>query len=66
MKHEKPEIMEIGLDTMYALNDLVMKEPQVAGIFYRNFFVLIIKDTLDVLTDYRHMSGFKLQGMILS
>lgn len=26
-KHEKPEIMEIGLDTLYSLNDLVMKEP---------------------------------------
>ena len=60
MKHEKPEVMEIGLDTLYSLNDLVMKEPQVANIFYQNFYVIIIKDILAVLTDYRHMSGFKL------
>jgi hypothetical protein len=60
MKHEKPELMEIGLETMFALNSLVMGEPTVANIFYKNFYVLIIKDTLAVLTDYRHMSGFKL------
>ena len=60
MKHEKPEIMEIGLDTLFSLNDLVMKEPIVANIFYRNFFTIIIKDTLAVMTDYRHVSGFKL------
>ncbi len=27
--------------------------------------MLIIRDTLTVMTDYRHMSGFKIQGMIL-
>lgn len=60
MKHEKPEFMEIGLETMQALNILVMSEPQIANIFYQNFFVLIIKDTLAVMTDYRHVSGFKI------
>ena len=65
MKHEKPELMEIGLETMQALNGLVMREPQIASIFYQNFYVLIIRDTLTVMTDYRHMSGFKVQGQIL-
>ena len=65
MKHEKPELMEIGLETMSALNSLVINEPQIATIFYQNFYLLIIRDTLTVMTDYRHMSGFKLQGMIL-
>ena len=65
MKHEKPELMEIGLETLHALNQLVMGEPSVAGIFYKNFFTLIITDTLSVLTDYRHMSGFKLQCLII-
>lgn len=27
--------------------------------------MLILKDVLAVLTDYRHMAGFKLQGQIL-
>jgi hypothetical protein len=66
MKHEKPELMTIGLDTMQALNELVMKEPQISTIFYRNFYIIILKDTLAVMTDYRHMSGFKLQGIILA
>jgi len=42
-----------------------MQEPQIATIFYQNFYLLIIRDTMTVMTDYRHMSGFKLQGMIL-
>lgn len=57
--------MEIGLETMQALNMLVATEPQVATIFYQNFYLLIIKDILAVMTDYRHMSGFKIQGQIL-
>ena len=65
MKHEKPELMETGLETMQALNTLVVNEPQIASIFYQNFYVFIIQDTLAVMADYRHMSGFKLQGMIL-
>jgi exportin-1 len=34
MKHEKPELMEIGLETIHALNVLVVTEPQIASIFY--------------------------------
>jgi hypothetical protein len=34
MKHEKPELMEIGLETIHALNVLVVSEPQIASIFY--------------------------------
>lgn len=59
-KHEKPELMEIGLETMHIVNTVVVQNPQVASIFYKNFYMLIIKDILTVMTDYRHMSGFKL------
>ena len=65
MKHEKPEVMDIGLITMHALNTLVAGEPSVRTIFYKQFYTAIIKDTVAVMTDYRHMSGFKLQGLIL-
>ena len=65
IKHEKPELMEIGLETLHALNVLVINEHSVSSIFYQNFYLLIIRDTLAVMTDYRHVSGFKLQGMIL-
>ena len=33
--------------------------------FYSTFYLLILTDSLAVMTDYRHMSGFKLQGLIL-
>lgn len=62
MKHEKPEIMEIGLYTMFALNSLVIPEVSIANIFYSNFYSEILKETVATMTDYRHMSGFKLQG----
>lgn len=65
MKHEKPELMDMGLLTMHALNFTVASEPQIATVFYQNYYTLIIKDTLTIITDYRHMSGFKLQGQIL-
>lgn len=60
MKHEKPELMEIGLETMHALNQLVVTEPSITSLFYQNFYLQIIRDILAVMTDYRHMSGFKL------
>lgn len=60
MKHEKPEAMDIGLNTMNALNQLVAVEPMVTSVFYKNFYVIILKDLIMTMTDYRHMSGFKL------
>jgi hypothetical protein len=52
--------METGLETMHALNQLAISELQIANIFYQNFYLLIIRDTMAVMTDYRHVSGFKL------
>lgn len=66
MQHEKPELMNIGLESMFSLTSYLNQQPQMAQIFYQNFFTKIIRELLQVLTDYRHMSGFKLQGMILS
>lgn len=57
--------MDIGLTTMHALNHLVAGEIAVRTIFYKSFYTIIIKDTIAVMTDYRHMSGFKLQGLII-
>ena len=60
MQHVKPEYMEIGLETMSALTTLLAQEPQAATLFYRNFYSKVLKDTLTVMTDYQHVSGFKL------
>lgn len=65
IKHEKPELMDIGLNTLHALNMLVSSEQGVVTAFYKTFYTTIIRDTIAVMTDYRHMAGFKLQGLIL-
>ena len=61
MTHEKPEVMEIGLESMFDLNDKVAGVPHVCSTFYSGFYSLIIENTFIVLTDMRHLSGFKLQ-----
>lgn len=65
MQHVKPDLMEIGLETMSALTTLMANEPRAATLFYKNYYVLILRDTLSVMTDYQHVSGFKNQGQIL-
>ena len=65
MQHEKPELMELGLVSMQALNHILSENPHNASIFYQNFYSRILKETMVVITDYRHMSGFKYQGLIL-
>jgi exportin-1 len=59
-KHEKPEHMEIGLETLHTLNAVIMQSPQIANVIYKNFYIHIIRDILTIMTDYRHVSGFKL------
>ena len=65
MKHEKPEVMEIGLKSMWDLNDRVSTNPHVCTIFYQSFYTFIAEETFMVLSDCRHLSGFKLQCQIL-
>lgn len=65
MQHVKPELMEIGLETMSALTTLMAQEPNAATVFYQNYYVRVLSDTLAVMTDYQHVSGFKNQGQIL-
>ena len=65
MKHEKPEVMEIGLKSLWDLNDKLGSEPQVCTIFYKAFFTTILKETIEVMTDCRHLAGFKFQCKII-
>lgn len=60
MQHFKPELMEIGLETMSNLTILVASEPKAATLFYQMFYTKIFTSTLSLLTDYQHVSGFKL------
>lgn len=65
MSHVKPELMEIGLEAMQALLQILSNEPRVASVFYQRYYCQILNSTLNVMTDYQHMSGFKLQGLIM-
>lgn len=58
--------MEIGLETLNALNIVLLEDHQdKVTPFYKNFYTRIITETLRVMTDYRHMAGFKMQATIL-
>ena len=52
--------MEIGLESMTELIERVSNEQSVCSPFFENFYVTIIQDTLELMTDYFHLSGFKL------
>lgn len=65
MQHEKPDLMELGNESMHALCCTLAESPPVATIFYQHFFTRCVRDTISVMTDYRHMAGFKMQGQIL-
>ena len=64
IKHQKPELMEIGLKSLWDMNDHISNNQMVCTEFYVNFYCNITKEILFVMTDCRHLSGFKLQGQI--
>ena len=61
-----PEIMEIGLTSIKELNGKVMNVPQISQPFFTTCYSGLVNEVLQVLTDCRHLSGFKLQCQILS
>lgn len=46
------------------MNDMISSNQMVCTQFYVNFYCNISKEILFVMTDCRHLSGFKLQGQI--
>lgn len=65
MQHEKPELMDLGLQSMHAMTVILRDFPQLATDFYKFMYSQILRETLAVMIDYRHVSGFKMQAMIL-
>lgn len=64
-KHESPEVMDLSL---LCLQDLVTKmgsQGVICTQFYSSFYVLIMTELLSVMTDCRHLAGFKLHVSIL-
>ena len=65
MQHEKPELMDLGLQSLHAMTVLLHDQPALATDFYKFMYTQLLHETLTVMIDYRHVSGFKMQAMIV-
>lgn len=61
IKHELPNIYEIGLDTLNCILENVSKQPQFAEDFFKFYYISILNDILFVLLDGLHTNGFNKQ-----
>lgn len=67
LKHTKPEICELGLGAMGNLLQLVSGADQnTRNLFFQKYYILIMDETLYVMTEQTYISGFHEQGMILN
>ncbi|EGR34521.1 hypothetical protein IMG5_008700, partial [Ichthyophthirius multifiliis] len=64
-KHHLPEISDIGLDVLVYIMKQINTNQMIANQFYQIYYINILKDVLEVLTDGYHKSGFKQQTQIL-
>jgi exportin-1 len=65
LQHEMPEVMEIGLKSVWDLNDKLMTNQAVCQPFYVQFYSSLFNEIIKVLTDCKHLSGFKLQCRVI-
>lgn len=65
MQHQKPELMDLGLQSLHAMTVILKEQPALATDFYQGSYTQILRETLNVMIDYEHVSGFKMQAMIL-
>jgi len=65
IKHYQIELSDIGLETMDNLLAKVVSNSDIANIFFQNFYMTIMEETLFVLTDSLHKSGFYKQAVII-
>merc|ERR1719487_1294476 len=67
LKHEQPNVSEAGLEILGEFIEklLTKSQPAVYKSFFQQYFHAILRDTLLVLTDTMHKSGFKGQVRIL-
>merc|ERR1719375_390004 len=67
LKHEQPQIAEMGLAILSQfLEKLLRGSPQVYIGFFKQYFFTLLQDVLSVITDTLHKAGFKLQQQILN
>ena len=64
-KHEKPEIMELGLETVNFLIEGVTEDRELASSFFSTFYLKFLEELIIVMCDQLHFIGFDLQAKIL-
>lgn len=66
-KHTMRNIAESGLYILIELwRNLSQSGPEIAGAFYKTYYLNLLQDLFCVLTDTFHKSGFKLQALMLA
>jgi len=66
LKHEQPQVAEMGLQILNQFVEMLLKgPPQVYVGFFGQYYFTLLQDILSVVTDTLHKAGFKLQQQIL-
>jgi exportin-1 len=63
---DEQDISHTSLQMLYDLLHSVATSPEVGELFYHYFYLSIIQDVMQILTDRAHKSGFRLQCSLLT
>ncbi|KZO95767.1 hypothetical protein CALVIDRAFT_555521 [Calocera viscosa TUFC12733] len=65
-KHMQRDVAEVGLATcLDAINNFALSSPDISNAFFTSYYLTILGDILQVLTDSDHKGGFKGQCAVL-
>ena len=64
-KHHLSSFSDLGLDLLLEIFTSMNTNAQIANAFYPRYYLNLLKDLLEVLTDGYHKSGFKMQSKLL-
>ena len=59
LKHDQPELADLGLDAMTELINKVASVESISNDFFQHYFIKILEDIFFVLTDSLHQGGFQ-------
>ncbi len=65
MRHTERIAAEMGLDILHKFLEQIQNDNNTAQMFYKMFFMNILRDVLVILTDRHHKSGFGKQAEVL-
>lgn len=60
-KHHLPNLFMVGLEVLLFIFKNVNTNPQIANSFYSIYYMSVLKDLLEIITDGYHKSGFSVQ-----